>query len=449
MLRYGIPEYRLPKEILKREVDLIQQVGVVFRNNSKPTVEQLSETHDAVIVAIGAWSSSALRCKGEELEGVVGGIDFLREPFDLSGKVAAVVGGGNTAMDACRSAVRMGAETVYCVYRRTRDEMPAQAVEITEAMEEGVIFKFLTNPKEIIGTDGKVTGVLLTVMELGEPDDSGRRCPIETDKTETIKVDYVFAAIGQKPNLDKFESLQTTKWGTIAADEKTFRVSVKNAVGAERGSPVFAIGDATNNGADIAVTAIGEGKRCAEVVNRFLQGETPETMPFYTVKDEKTAADFTDVPKAERVKVNHREPLERAKDFKEVYTIFDEESAKREASRCLECGCSAYRDRDCKLLKYAHRYGVNPDRYGGFMHSYRVSTDDHDKIRRNPEKCILCGLCVRVCEEVEELTVLGFHGRGFDTMVKPALGKLLKNTKCNACNKCADICPTGAMGVKT
>ncbi|MCL1832376.1 MAG: FAD-dependent oxidoreductase [Oscillospiraceae bacterium] len=435
MLRYGIPEYRLPKAILQREIDLISDTGVTFKTGAKVSLSDVRGKYDAVIVAVGAWTSSGMRCSGEELRGVIGGIDFLREPFSLSGKSVAVVGGGNTAMDACRTAVRMGADNVYCLYRRTRAEMPAQDIEISEAIEEGVEFKFLTNPKAILG-DESVEGVRLAVMELGEPDASGRRAPVETDREEQIEVDYVIAAIGQKPQLDGFEELELTKWGTIIADEVTFRTNAVNT---------FSVGDVTNKGADIAVTAIGEARRCADVVDAFLRGEATAPLQ-YVVKDEKTADDFADCEKQPRAHVNHRAPSERARDFGEVYTLFSEESAQREAARCLSCGCGAYRDSDCKLIEYANRYGaVHAEKYAGFTHKYSVSEDDHERIVRNPEKCIFCGLCVRVCDEVEGLTALGFHGRGFDTTVKPALGRHLKDSECNACGKCVEICPTGAM----
>jgi formate dehydrogenase major subunit len=466
MLRYGIPEYRLPKSVLQREIDLIGGIGVEFKTDTKVSLDDVREKHDAVIIAIGAWTSTELRCPGEELNGVVGGIDFLREPFGLSGKSVAVVGGGNTAMDACRTAVRMGASKVYCVYRRTRDEMPAQAIEISEAMEEGVEFKFLTNPKEIAGREtlggAVVDSVVLTVMKLGEPDASGRRAPVPTDKTETLNVDYVIAAIGQKPKLDGFEAVAKTNWGTLIADEQSFCTNLPN---------VFAIGDATNNGADIAVAAIGEAGRCAKAVDLFLKGEALRRISEGVVKDSKTAADFADTaeyPRKPRAHVKHRAASERARDFREVYTLFGEADAKREAARCLECGCKAYRSqggralpdsaeaqphsgvapevKDCRLIYYANKYGaLGYERYAGFTNKLAVAKSDHPELRRNPDKCILCGLCVRVCEEVEGLTALGFCGRGFDTSVRPALDKHLKDTACNSCGKCAEVCPTGAF----
>ncbi|MDR0293194.1 MAG: FAD-dependent oxidoreductase, partial [Oscillospiraceae bacterium] len=200
MLRYGIPEYRLPKSVLQEEIDAIGETGVEFCNNVKIgrdiTLEYLRKTYDTVIVAVGAWSSVTLGCPGENLNGVLGGIDFLRDvamnrPV-FTGRRIAVVGGGNTAMDACRTAVRLGAEAVYNIYRRTRNEMPAEAAEITEAEEEGVVFKNLTNPIEITGGGGKVKAVRLQIMELGEPDASGRRSPVPVPgKEETLEVDTV------------------------------------------------------------------------------------------------------------------------------------------------------------------------------------------------------------------------------------------------------------------
>ena len=196
MLRYGIPEYRLPKAVLDEEIATIENMGVEIITNTKVGVDIPFETirsdYDAVLLGIGAWVSTGVGCKGEDAEGVIGGIDFLRkvvrnEEIGMGRKVA-IVGGGNTAMDACRTAVRLGAEEVYNIYRRTKDEMPADMVEIEEAEEEGVIFKNLTNPLEVVKDEnGHVKEVVLQVMELGEPDASGRRKPVPVEgKTETI-----------------------------------------------------------------------------------------------------------------------------------------------------------------------------------------------------------------------------------------------------------------------
>ena len=438
MLRYGIPEYRLPKTILQDEIDAIEQMGVIFRNNVKigrdVTLEHLRKTYDAVVVAVGAWSSVALGCPGEELDGVLGGIDFLRGAYpngpDFTGRKIAIVGGGNTAMDACRTAVRLGASAVYNIYRRTRHEMPAEEIEIAEAEEEGVIFKNLTNPIEIIGENGKVKAVLLQIMELGEADASGRRSPVPVPgQEETLEIDAAIIAIGQKPDPSGLEGLDLSRRGTLAADEHTFRTNMDG---------VFAIGDATNKGADIAISAIGEAKRAAGMVNRYLSGEALQYEAPFLVKTEKTAGDFADQQKQARVQKPCRGADERRKDFLDINLSLSEEEAKQEASRCLECGCLDYFE--CKLIDYANRYKVQPEKYGGKTHC-RAAQDDIPNIRRTPDKCILCGLCVRLCDEVVGAGVLGFINRGFDTSVQPA-GDL---EECGTCGQCADVCPTGAL----
>lgn len=172
-----------------------------------------------------------MRIPGEELNGVFGGIDFLREVSlgnaPVIGKTVAVIGGGNTAMDACRTAVRLGAEKVYVIYRRTRNEMPAEELEITEATEEGVEFKFLNNPIEFIGENGKLKAVNLQKMKLGEPDSGGRRRPEPiVGDTEMLYLDSAVMAIGQHPDLSGLDGLDTTKRNTIFADEGTFRTSL-------------------------------------------------------------------------------------------------------------------------------------------------------------------------------------------------------------------------------
>jgi len=425
MLRYGIPEYRLPKAILQKEIDLIENMGVEFKNNTSVTLDDIRGKYDAVIVAAGAWTSTSMRCKGEELNNVLGGINFLLDLPDISGKVVAVVGGGNTAMDACRTAIRMGADKVYNIYRRTRAEMPAEDIEIIEAEEEGVIFKFLTNPIEI--TENSVR---LRIMELGEPDESGRRKPVETDKEEILDVDITISAIGQKLNPKGFEAIELTKWGTIVADPNTFATNLDG---------VFAIGDAVNDGAGIAITAIGHARKAADAVHAYLNDErcVGDAAP-YIAKTEKTTKDFADEAKQPRAKMPHRSPAERRGDFKEINLGFTEETAKKEASRCLECGCLDYHE--CKLIRYANQYDVMPDKYAGLVHK-RAENTDIPNVLQTPDKCILCGLCVRLCEEDVKAGVLGFVGRGFDTQVKAA-GDL---TPCENCGKCAEVCPTGAL----
>ena len=445
MLRYGIPEYRLPKKLLDAEIAGIEGMGVRMLGNIKVgrdiTLDYLRNTYDAVVVAIGAWSSSGLGCPGENLEGVVGGIDFLRDvtlnSHILAGQKIGVVGGGNTAMDACRTAVRLGASEVYNIYRRTRNEMPAQDIEIIEAEEEGVIFKNLTNPIEVIGEGGRVKAVRLQVMELGEPDASGRRRPVAiSGKEEVIDIDTLIVAIGQKPKLDGFEGLETTKWGTVVADIGSFTTNLPG---------VFAIGDLTNDGADIAITAIGEAQKAAVMVGRYLEGEPLGHTQPYLVAEEKTPEDFARQEKLPRVKVPHRSPEIRRKDFLEVNLPLGETEAVREAGRCLECGCHDFFE--CKLIDLATRYDARPEKYEGKANHNPID-NEHPFIAQNPDKCILCGLCVRICDETVGASALGFVGRGFETLVSPALGLPLGKTQCISCGQCVTVCPTGALTEK-
>ena len=442
MLRYGIPEYRLPKAILKAETDAIASLGVKFVNNFKigreADFEKFRADFDAVIVANGAWKSTAMRVKGEDLKGVWGGIDFLRavvtgEKPDIGERVA-ILGGGNTAMDACRTAVRVGAKEVFVVYRRTRKEMPAEDVEITEAEEEGVQFKFLYAPDEILGKDGKVCGMRLQVMELGEPDERGRRKPVPVPgKFEEIELDSVIAAIGQRNDPDGFESL--TQKGTIAADEGNFATTLPG---------VFACGDTVNKGAGIAIGAIAQANEAALAVDAFLRGG--EYKPVKPILSERnlTEKDFADRPRIARAVMPQRPAEERRNDFKEVNLGLSVEAAQAEAKRCLECGCHDYKD--CKLIRYANLVKADTQRLRGDFHPGFVE-QKLVTIERNQRKCILCNLCVRVCAEQAKQGLLGLVGRGFKTVIKPEFKDPAATAVCKDCRLCAENCPTGALRI--
>lgn len=446
MLRYGIPQYRLPKEVLDKEIAIIEKLGVKMINGVKLgkdfTVASLKAQNDAVIVAVGAWKSSSMRTPGEELDGIYGGIDFLRavalkQEINIGDKVV-ICGGGNTAMDACRTAVRLGAKEVYCVYRRTRNEMPAEDIEITEAEEEGVQFKFLTNPISFNGEDGKVKSVTLQLMELGEPDASGRRRPVAIEgKTEELDVDSVIVAIGQKLVNEDVNELKLTDRGNIEADIDTFKTNIEG---------VFAIGDATNRGASIAIEAIGEANRCALSIDAYLNGEDIETrVPCISRRDEELI-DFQSKEKCPARKPKVLSAAERKNNFDEVCLGYTEEDAKAEASRCLECGCKEYYK--CKLLSVAQRYDIHPERFKGEM-PQKYTADSNEFIERNSAKCILCGLCVRSCKEVMNISAIGLLGRGFKTEVAPAFNLPLDQTKCTNCGLCVELCPTGALTEKS
>lgn len=445
MLRYGIPEYRLPKEVLDEEIHLIERMGVDMVTNVKIgkdiPFDVLKKDHDALLLGIGAWVSTGVGCKGEDAEGVIGGIDFLRkvvrnEEIKL-GENVAIVGGGNTAMDACRTAVRLGAKKVYNIYRRTKDEMPADMIEIVEGEEEGVIFKNLTNPIEVIKDEkGHVKQVVLQVMELGEPDASGRRAPKPIEgKTETLDIDTMILAIGQAVDPVGFDGVDLTRKSAIAYDADTFMTSIPG---------VFAGGDCGNDKISIAIEAIADAKKAANVIDAYLDGQKIKYEKPYVVErhdiDEKT---FEDRERQCKPKMDHLSPEQRNDNFTEVVFGYDAEKAMADASRCLECGCHDYFE--CKLIDYANEYKVKPDRFAGDVNAIEFE-DDHPFIVRDPNKCILCGLCVRVCDEVMGIGALGLVQRGFDTVVKPTLEKPLAESGCISCGQCVSVCPTGALG---
>ena len=380
-----------------------------------------------------------MRVAGEDSVGVFGGIDFLRNVIlgneTNIGQKVAVCGGGNTAMDACRTAVRLGAKEVYVVYRRTRNEMPADEIEIKEAEEEGVVFKFLTNPAEILTKDGKVSGMKLQKMKLGEPDASGRRKPVEIEgEFEYIELDSVIMAIGQKLDPLGLNKIEMTSRQNVLADENTFKTNIEG---------IFAIGDATNKGASIAIEAIGEGGRAAKSVDAFLNGFDIEVKKPYYVERDLSEKDFEDREKIARVKMPQLEADERKDNFTEVVKGYSCEDAEKEAQRCLECGCREYYK--CKLLKIANMYDVKPERFAGEKPTNYDGADANEFIVRNTDKCILCSLCVRSCKEVMDISAIGLLGRGFTTDVSPAFKLPLNKTKCNNCGLCVKLCPTGSL----
>ncbi|MBO7674318.1 MAG: FAD-dependent oxidoreductase [Atopobiaceae bacterium] len=442
MLRYGIPEYRLPKAVLDREIKIIADAGVQMINDVRLgkdlDFDDLRQRYDAVLLALGAWKSYNMRVPGEDLEGVIGGIEFL-EQLGLGerptiGERVAVCGGGNTAMDCCRTAVRLGAKEVYVVYRRTRAEMPASDVEIDEAEEEGVTFKYLTNPIEFYGKDGRLTGMKLQIMELGEPDASGRRRPVPVEgATEDIAIDNVLMAIGQGANCEGVDGELLTQRGTIACDDMTFRTAIDN---------VFAAGDVTNRGAGIAIEAIAEAQKAAFCINNYLEGDEVRRKIPYFVTQEVTPEEFEDRPKQNREKMPGLSPEERRGNFDPIYFGFSEEQALREASRCLECGCHDYYD--CRLIRFANAFDIDPDRFAGIKHDREEVPVVSEVIVHDPDKCVLCGLCYRMCEQEVGKTFLGLYNRGFSTVVNPMVPKEAREF-CASCLKCVEACPTGAM----
>ena len=286
VLRYGIPPFRLPRTILDKEINNLEKMGVIFHKNvvvgKSITLEQLKEDgFDAIFICSGAGLPKMLNVEGENLNGVFSANEFLTRvnlmhagqensttPLRV-GKKAAIFGGGNVAMDAARTAVRVGFDEVYIIYRRTEKELPARLEEIRHAKEEGIIFKFLYAPKEILGENGYVKGVELEIMELGEPDESGRRRPVSTGKTEIMDLDTVIVALGTGPNPIIQRSAQaegmdivTDKKGYIVVDGETRCTNIPT---------VYAGGDVAPFGASNAINAMGAGKKAAKAINELLK----------------------------------------------------------------------------------------------------------------------------------------------------------------------------------
>ena len=414
-----------------------KKLGVDF------TVSSLKNEYDAVFLATGAWRSSTLGCSGDDLQGVVGGIDMLfsvanGENVDL-GKKVCVVGGGNTAIDAVRTAVRLGAEKVTLVYRRTENEMPAEPDEIRDAKAEGVEFKFLASPLEVIGENGKVKGIKLQNMQLGEPDSSGRRSPVAIDgSTEILECDTVISAIGQRVVAEDLDSVELTRKSTISVDEKTYMTSV---------SGVFAAGDVINKGPDIAVRAIAGGKYAARSIDCYLNGiEVPSELPDYSVNKNFDASVLDGTPVINRCEVKLQDADIRKKNFGEAAFTFTKEEAMAEASRCLECGCSAVYS--CELLPLMRKYDALSMSLKGKSRQY-PKDKSHPFIVRDNNKCILCAQCVRACREISGTENLGLFGRGFGTVPMSAFDLPLNESKCISCGACVNVCPTGALTSKT
>jgi heterodisulfide reductase subunit A-like polyferredoxin len=345
MLRVGIPAHRLPREILDREIEIITNLGVEIKTNSRLgrdlTIADLFEQgYKAVYLALGAHKGIELGIGGEDAEGVRQGVDFLRE-VNLTGNAqvgrkVAIIGGGNAAIDVARVVSRLGAEEVNIIYRRTRVEMPAWEEEILAAEEEGAIITYLAAPLEALVKGGKVTGLRCIRMELGKPDDSGRRRPVPIEGSEyEIEIDQLIPAIGQRPDLTALEGvsgLEFSRWNTIEVDQMTYVTGMEG---------VFAGGD-VQTGPGIAIGAIAAGHEVAESIVRYLDGEdmssgrTSVSIP--EIEDGVFNPVTDDTQKLSRAKMPELPITERTGNFKEVELGFEEASGQAEAGRCLNCG---------------------------------------------------------------------------------------------------------------
>ena len=457
MLRYGIPAYRLPNELIEKEIDSITALGVKIKYNTRFGTDlkyaEVKENYDAMITSVGCWKGSSMRVENEDSEGVLAGIDFLRpmeDPKtrpDFTGKVVATIGGGNTAMDCCRSALRCGAKKSYIIYRRTEAEMPANPIEIHESKLEGVDYMLLTLPKKVNTDDnGRLKTLTCIKMELGEPDDSGRRRPVPIEGTEfELELDYILSAIGQKTVVDFVEDInnisdgkfELNKWSDIDADPKTLQTGVPS---------IFAAGDAVT-GAATLIEGVNQGRIAAASCHQFLTGQkiVGENSEFVSKRDNFENMVSEEFKNEFHPQVREEMPVldpEDRHNFNEVELGYKPEQAENEVERCLECGCDELFT--CDLKKYCTEYDVDQKKYTGDFKKYDVDYS-HPFVEIDNNKCILCSRCVRICDEVVGANALGLINRGFDTYVAPALGNSLTDTPCESCGMCIDACPTGAI----
>jgi heterodisulfide reductase subunit A len=338
MMKMTLPQYRLPNAVVDRDILNVTSLGVRLETGARVAdVEELkARGFDAVVLAVGTHESTRLTVEGSALPGIVNCLDFLRESkigvkTDLSGKRVMVVGGGNTAMDASRTALRLGASAVTVVYRRSRDEMPAFPLEIREAEDEGVSFEFLRNPLSFSGDAGGVKSARLSKMALGAPDASGRRASSEVKGSDyEVAVDFVIEAIGLKPSTSPFrDKMPINKNGTIQADATTLQTA----------KPwLFAAGDAVSGTTSI-IEASGQGKRAAFYLDRYLRGLDLSGAEF---GDKLPSADAEAILKrksfpAPVLPERFREGRSRVRDFADIETTFTDEDAKSAAARCLDC----------------------------------------------------------------------------------------------------------------
>jgi len=399
MMRMGIPEYRLPREVLDREIADIEALGVEIRTNMRVGDDlKLSDLEDyqAIFIAVGLQKSRKLNVPGEDAEGVIPGLEFLKrvnlgEEVQVGPRVA-VIGGGNTAIDAARSALRLGSE-VTILYRRSREEMPAIAEEVEEALAEGIRIRYLAAPTKILAEDGRVSKLECIGMRLGEPDESGRRRPMPIAGSEyALEVDTIIPAIAQEEDVS---FLETESWKSETGEQRLIGVRrgrlFIDAAGATTLPGIFAGGDIATPFGTVA-HAVGSGKRAALAIDRYLRGEDLEGFPpideavHAVPKDvDPTVVRFEDLNLAyfeemERTEQAQRPIAERVRGFEEVNLGFGEDEARAEAERCCSCGTCNFCD-TCFI----------------FCPDVAISRVDHRGYKVNYDYCKGCGVCAEEC----------------------------------------------------
>ncbi|OIO86557.1 MAG: hypothetical protein AUK32_05245 [Candidatus Aquicultor secundus] len=381
MLRYGIPTYRLPDNVIDAEVAKIEALGVEIKYNTKVgkdiSIDDLKKEYKAIFLGIGAHVGWKLGIPGEDGKGVINAVEFLYktnagESMDLKGKKVLVIGGGNSAVDTARASLRLGAKP-QIVYRRTKEEMPALDEEIKDTEDEGIHIEFLAAPVEVISDGGKVTGLKCIKMELGEPDASGRRRPVPVKGSEfVIDADMVIPAIGQGPDFAGLKSYDESGW-----------IATQSAFGQTNNEGVFAGGDVTNKLGTVT-EAVGLGHKAAMAIDAFVKGEDiPKEYPPKVVKFSTMAMSYyTSLPRAEKT---HMAVSNRTSNFDEVVSTLVNEAAIEETKRCLSCGMCF----DCGNCYNFCTYSV-----------FKKTPEKHEfdpRYKMNLDICVGCKKCAEEC----------------------------------------------------
>ena len=428
MLNVGIPPYRLPREVVRQAIEEVRRLGVEIITGTpigkEFNLESLRKKYDAVYIAAGAHKAEKLGIPGEDLQGVIHGVTFMRmvnleENLNIGSSVA-VVGGGNTAMDAARSSLRLGAKEVFILYRRTREEMPVDPRELEQVEEEGIKIHYLTQPIRVISRDGiRVSGVRCIRNRLGDPEKDGRRRPIPIEGTEfDIDIDLLIPAVSQSPDisfLPEVIGLEISKWDRLSVNPETFETNVHG---------LFAGGDFVTGPRDV-IRVIADGRKAALSIHTYLSGEKFEKRPAYFTPVSEVKID-PNLEKIPRQKIDTIPIQERKSVDKEVELGFSKEVAVKEAVRCLQCHIFTIFDRT---------------------------------------KCILCGGCVDICpkscfrmarfdeiERNESLSrlVKSLYGISYEEAERLNLATVIfkDESRCIQCGLCVKRCPTGTINME-
>lgn len=458
MLRYGIPEYRLPKAMLDQEIQEILDLGVNVNTNKKFgkdfTLASLrSEGYDAIFLAIGAWSSYKLGISGEEISGVMPAIEFLirnasGDPPPV-GKKVVVIGNGNTGMDAARSCLRMGAQEVIMLYRRTKAEMPANPQEIHDAEEEGIKIHILATPTRIISKEGVFSGVEYLKNELKAADSSGRPRPVPIEGSETIlEADQAIVSIGQFSDVDFFKQetelkdAAFTKKGIPETDINTFQSCI----------PYLFLGGDLLRGPRTVIQASADGREAALSMHKYLTDGvvSSDARTFNITKGKLKDVDqvnFEGILSRPRYETPILPAAQRIKSFEEAELVFTEAQAKDEAARCLSCGCQdAF---ECRLREYATIYGVDQDNLKSWKKRKYDIIDKHPLITIDPNKCITCRKCLNGCSQYQVQYAFDLLQTEAAEKIGPPVYTPSINDRCVSCGYCLANCPTGALSEKS